>query len=53
MKGFFKIVLASFVALILFTVIGIFILIGLISSKEPVKKFSTPFLVVVMIEEYL
>jgi protease-4 len=38
MKGFFKIVLASFVALILFTVIGIFILIGLISSASMSDK---------------
>jgi len=38
MKGFFKIVLATFFALILFTVIGIFIFIGLISSASMTDK---------------
>ncbi|HJV19508.1 MAG TPA: signal peptide peptidase SppA [Sediminibacterium sp.] len=38
MKGFFKIVLATFFALILFTVIGIFIFIGLIASASMADK---------------
>lgn len=38
MKGFFKIVLATLFALIIFTVIGIFILIGLISSASMSDK---------------
>lgn len=38
MKGFFKIVLATLFALILFTVIGVFIFIGLISSASTADK---------------
>lgn len=38
MKGFFKIVLATLFALIIFTVIGVFILIGLVSSASMSDK---------------
>ena len=38
MRGFFKIVFATLIALVLFTVIGIFVLIGIISSAASSDK---------------
>lgn len=38
MRGFFKIVLATFLALVLFTVIGVFVLIGIATSAASSEK---------------
>lgn len=40
MRGFFKIVFATLLALVLFTVIGIFVLIGIVSSAASADKPS-------------
>ncbi|MFM9587601.1 hypothetical protein, partial [Streptomyces caniscabiei] len=38
MRGFFKIVFATLLAMVLFTVIGIFVLIGIVSSAASSEK---------------